>query len=135
MENEKKKFKIKKIEFHKKRFKIKKIEYYEELDEVNQKINNALTLIGMRAMLITVMSLDAYLKFKLYGLRLGIVSEIGLSTLNFAAIIIHVIKIVEGITQKTTLKAKIEGLNDLLNAEEPKKLVLSKNGENRGFRR
>ena len=135
MENEKNKFKITKIEDDKKRFKIKKIEYYKELDEVNRKINEDLQLIGMIAMAITMFSIVAFLSFNSSGLTWELVVQIALLAMYFGATFPAIVDLTDQIPQKTTLKAKIEGLNDLLNAEEPKKLVLSKNEQNREFRK
>ena len=126
MENEKKKFKITKIEDDKKRFKIKKIEYYKELDEVNRKINVYLQAIGTMAMVITIGSLLTSLNFNSYGLTWSLVLMIASLAMAFGVTLPAIVDLTDQITQKTTLKAKIEGLNDLLNAEDSKKLVLSK---------
>lgn len=123
------------MENEEKRFKIKKLEYYEELDEVNREINKDLHFIGFMAMLITMMSMVTSFTFKEYGFWWGFVVQITCLGMDYGITLSFIIDLVQEIMQKKILKEKIEELNDLLNVEESKKIVLSKNGENKGFRR
>ncbi len=131
MENERKKLKIKKIENNSKRFKIKKIEYYEELDKTNQEINSNLLVLGAESMAIiltsTTMNNNSFIILKFV--------QIVLLFLNIGLAIDSVIDLIDAILRQTILESKIEELNDLLKAKGTKKLVLSKNGEIKGFRR
>lgn len=123
------------MENEEKRFKIKKLEYYEELDEVNQEINKDLHFIGFMAMLITMLNMATSFSFKECGFWWGFVVQSVCLGIEYGITVSFIIDLVQEIMQKKILKEKIEELNDLLNVEESKKMVLSKNGENKGFRR
>ena len=130
METGKKKFKITKIEydrkkFDRKRFNIKKMEYYEELEEVDKEANMNLLRLGLSVIVITLLGITLPKVMENVSCSWGSI-QIVIIYLNIELALDNARNLVDAIPQQKMLAKKIKELNDLLNAEEPKKLVLSK---------